>query len=740
MADTNIQSIPPDLQASTVPRTDYRLTGLTCADCAAQFEKKVKRIEGVVDAKVNFGAAKLVIYGEKVSPELLNRIGAAERIQIEEDDVRSSNTPLWKTRTVQLTAISGLSVAFAYLTSTAVFGLLPSLRVAEHISIALYILAMLTGGWQTGRQGLANLVRLRFDMSTLMTVAVGGAVAIGYWEEAAVVSFLFGVSETLEEYSLEKARQSLRHLLELAPKHATIVRDGKERHLSVDDIRLGDLMIVRPGEKIAMDGVIVQGASSVNQAAITGESVPIDKQVGDEVFAGTINNEGTLDVRVTKLAQDTTLAKIIFQVEEAQAQKAPAQAFVDRFAKYYTPAVMLIALLIAVLPPLVWHADWRHWLYEGLALLIVACPCALVVATPVAIVTGIGNAARNGVLIKGGVHLENLSSVRVVAFDKTGTLTTGSPHVTDVDWIDSGSGSGQKPVEASEDRSVSRKRLLAILYGVERRSEHPLAHAIRRWLDDRDIESVEVQQFRALPGQGTEATYDGEKYYVGNERLFRSLGVDLSSVEERLRNRMSEGKTTVLFGNSQRIFALLSLADQPRTNVARHVQRLKYEGVQRTVMLTGDNEWAAGSVASAAQIDDYLADLLPQDKLEAIRQLEQQYGRVAMVGDGVNDAPALAAATVGVAMGGAGTDTAMESADIVLMADDLEKLPYAVRLSNKAMGIIKQNIAFALGLKLIAVLFVFPGWLTLWLAIVADMGATILVVLNSLRLMRVATR
>ena len=701
-----------DQQTQESARVEYRLTGLTCADCAARFERMVQNTDGVVDAKVNFGASKITIYGKRLSPEEINRLGAFDNIQVVRQDKEMDQPPFWQTNTVRLTALSGIFLLAAYGFDLA--------QAGNMVTILLYSLAIVTGGWETGLRGIGNLFKLRFDMSTLMTVAVGGAIAIGYWEEAAVVAFLFGVSETLESYSIDKARQSLRSLLELAPRQALITRDGIERLMPIEEIQPGDRMRVRPGERIAMDGVIEEGVSFVNQAAVTGESIPVAKGPGDEIFAGSINADGSLVVRVTKRAEDTTLAKIIHLVEEAQEQKAPSQAFVDRFAKYYTPAVMVIALSVAVVPPLFLGGDWRSWIYEGLALLIVACPCALVVSTPVAIVTSIGNAARKGVLIKGGVHLEELGSIRVIAFDKTGTLTEGRPQVQNLDWV-----------------SPEDVQKLSILLAIEQASEHPLAASITAMLGKQGIQPVPISQFQAVPGKGAKAVYQGVTYYAGNLRMFEELSADLGEVLSSVHRRQSEGKTVVLFGDAKQVFLLVSLADELRLESREVIARLRREGIEHTVILSGDHKRTVEAIAELAGVSDFQAGLLPEEKVTAVRELERMHGKVAMVGDGVNDAPALAAATTGIAMGGAGTDAAMETANVVLMSDDLGKLPFVLNLSRRTLGVIKQNIAISLLLKLAAVVLVFPGWLTLWLAIMADMGATLIVVLNSLRLVRV---
>lgn len=594
----------------------------------------------------------------------------------------------------------------------------------EHIIPTIgYAASILIGGYSLFIKGLKNLVRLKFDMNTLMTVAIIGAAAIGEWGEGATVVILFAVSEALERYSMDKARQSIQSLMDIAPKEALIRRGNEEMMVHVEDIQVGDIMIVKPGQKLAMDGVVVKGTSTLNQAAITGESVPVAKAVKDEVFAGTLNEEGLLEVEVSKRVEDTTLSKIIHLVEEAQAERAPSQAFVDRFAKYYTPFIILLAFMIAIVPPLLFGGDWSEWIYQGLAVLVVGCPCALVISTPVSIVTAIGNAAKNGVLIKGGIHLEEAGALKVIAFDKTGTLTKGVPAVTDV---------------ISFGRN--EKELMNITAAIEKGSQHPLASAIMRKAeeDGSDFNKVVVDDFQSITGKGVKASVNGVIYYVGSPNLLEELHQGIKKeLNEQINTLQTQGKTVMVLGTEQEILSLIAVADEMRESSKEVIRRLHEIGIEKTVMLTGDNHRTAQAIGNEVGVSDIKADLLPEDKLTYIKQLREKYQSVAMVGDGVNDAPALAASTVGVAMGGAGTDTALETADIALMSDDLSKLPYTIKLSRKALTIIKQNITFSLAIKAVALLLIIPGWLTLWLAIFADMGATLLVTLNSLRLLKV---
>lgn len=592
-------------------------------------------------------------------------------------------------------------------------------------SIIAYGASILVGGYRLFTTGVKNLFRLEFDMRTLMTIAVIGAAIIGEWGEGATVVILFAISEVLESYSMDKARQSIRSLMDIAPKEALIRRGTQEFTVDVDDIRIGDILIVKPGQKIAMDGIVIKGLSAVNQAAITGESVPVSKSIDDEVFAGTLNEEGLLEVKVTKHVDDTTIAKIIHLVEEAQAERAPSQAFVDRFAKYYTPIIMFISLLVAVIPPLLFDGDWSKWIYQGLAVLVVGCPCALVISTPVSIVTAIGNAARNGVLIKGGIHLEEMGAIKAIAFDKTGTLTHGIPVVTDY----------------LPQPDAKPNELLTIIAALENGSQHPLASAIMKKAEEEELpyRNLTIEEFTSITGKGIKGKVNDKMYYVGSPNLFDEIltnGIP-SNLKVTISELQNQGKTVMAAGTETGILGLLAVADEVRGNSKSVIQKLHSLGIKKTIMLTGDNIGTANAIGKQVGVSEIQAELLPQDKLTFIKELRGKYDQVAMVGDGVNDAPALAASTVGIAMGGAGTDTALETADIALMADDLGKLPFTLKLSRKALNIIKQNITFSLGIKLVALLLVIPGWLTLWIAIFADMGATLIVTLNGLRLLKI---
>ena len=704
----------------------FRVQGFSCANCANRFEKNVKKLPDVQDAKVNFGASKISIYGS-ATVEDLERAGAFENLKVALEQTHSGGTqsklekdapiPFYKKHITLLYSL--LFIGFGFI----------SMFVNGNDNILtplLFITSMLVGGTSMLKTGLQNLVRLEFDMRTLMTVAVIGGVIIGEWAEVAIVVILFAISEALERFSMDRARQSIRSLMDIAPKEALVKRNRQEMLVHVNDIEINDVMIVKPGQKIAMDGVIINGYSAINQAAITGESVPVEKITGDEVFAGTLNAEGILEVKITKLVEDTTIAKIIHLVEEAQGERAPAQAFIDKFAKYYTPAIMGMALLVAIVPPLLFGAGWSTWVYQGLAVLVVGCPCALVISTPISIVSAIGNAAKKGILIKGGVYLEEMGRLKAIAFDKTGTLTKGKPVVTDFHLI---------------DNQIDENEMLSIITALENRSQHPLASAIINKADSHNVpySDICVEDFSSITGKGIRGRIDNEMYYIGNPTLFEEVqgSIFSSAIKRDVEMLQGQGKTVMIAGTKNTIQAIIAVADEVRESSKAVIQKLHEAGIEKTVMLTGDNSSTANTIGTYVGVTDIQSDLLPQDKLDVINQLKIKYNHVGMVGDGVNDAPALAASTVGIAMGGAGTDTALETADVALMGDDLKKLPFTIKLSRKTLNIIKANIAFAIGIKLIALLLVIPGWLTLWIAIVSDMGATLIVALNGMRLMRV---
>ncbi len=710
-----------------------RLAGLDCPDCAAKLERSLAARPGVKSAELNFATSKLVI--EHSGPveeiiaairsagygaELAGRMGAGQGQTGPATGGQAlfGLPALWAAnRKLVLTSVSGLFLLVGMALKWA--------GTPRSVQAAFYAVALVTGGFFVVRAGLFALRHLVLDMNVLMTLAAAGAVAIDRWEEAATVVFLFSFGNLLEAYSLERTRRSIRNLMAAAPKTAVVRRDGAEVTVAADAVREGETLIVRPGERIAADGVVLSGASSVNQAPITGEYVPVPKEQGAPVYAGTVNEDGYLEVRVTGTVEDSALARVVHLVEEAQAQRAPSQQFVERFARYYTPVVIALAVGVAALPPLVLRAPFLPWFYRSLALLVVSCPCALVVSTPVSIVSAIGNAARNGVLIKGGAHLEAIGRIRGIAFDKTGTLTTGKPVVAEV--------------VPAEGRTAGE--VLAAAAAVELRSEHALGRAIVERAARDNLPVTAGENFVALPGRGAKAKVDGANVYVARPAFFQQeLDLDPGAFAAELDAAARDGRTAVLIGGKGGLLGLISFTDSPRPEAARAVADLRAAGVSPVVLLTGDNQGTAERIGRWLKLDEVRAGLLPEDKVAAVRGLRARYGQVAMVGDGINDAPALAAASVGVAMGVAGSDAALETADVALMSDDLSRVAYAVRLGRRTVEIVRANVIFSLAVKLVALILIFPGWLTLWLAVLSDTGAALVVTLNGMRLLGFRTR
>lgn len=695
----------------------YRVKGFSCANCAKTFENNVKDLPGVTDARVNFGASKITVTGH-ASLQALEKAGAFEGLKLTVDGTKKNQVSVDEKEEIPWfkqyeTELFGLIFLVLGIVSSVMSG------HSHPMTALLVVISSTVLGFQLFKVGIKNLQRFVFDMRTLMTVAVFGGVLIGEWLEVGIVVMLFRVSELLEGYSMDRARQSIASLIDMAPSKAQIRRADGDEMLDVDAINIGDVMVVKPGEKLAMDGIIIQGQSLINQAAITGESLPEEKSVGDDVYAGTLNTDALLLVRVTKRVEDTTLQKIIHLVEEAQAEKAPAERFIDGFARVYTPIIMLVSLLVMIVPPLFFNQDISLWFYQGLAILIVGCPCALVVSTPISIVSAIGNAAKQGVLIKGGVHLETLGRIKVMAFDKTGTLTKGEPFVTDIRLI---------------DQSVSENDVMTLIYGLEKDSTHPLAKALTTKASEYTLSKTDMTEIMSLPGRGIQGKQNGLLCAVQSPK--NVLSALTPEIKAAIHTLESKGKTVVVVTKDSQPLAYLAMADEIRETAKETLRHLHDLGIKDTIMLTGDNHLAAEDIASQLGIDQVRSELLPEDKLTVIDQLVKDHHYVAMVGDGVNDAPAMAKSSVGIAMGAKGTDTALETADLALMADDLTTLPFTVRLSRKTLRIIKANVTFSLLIKLAALMLVVPGWLTLWLAIVSDIGATLLVSLNSMRLLK----
>jgi Cd2+/Zn2+-exporting ATPase len=595
-----------------------------------------------------------------------------------------------------------------------------ALNLAPVVSQVCFALSVATGVPLSARKAW-HAARLRsLDINVLMLVAAAGAIALGEWSEAAAVMFLFAVAQALEARTMERARQAVRALMDLTPAEILVRGESGDRRVAIDRVVPGDVMVVKPGEKVPLDGTVIEGTSAVNQAPVTGESLPVDKGPGDDLFAGTINGRGALDVRVTRLRRDSTLARIIHLVEQAQAERAPSQTFVERFARIYTPAVIGLAGLLAVVPPLLTGAPWDAWIYRALVLLVVSCPCALVISTPVSIVAAIAGAARKGVLIKGGVHLERAARVRTVAFDKTRTLTLGRPEVRDVVSLN----------------GTSDRTLLGLAASVEQRSEHPFAEAIVRRAAEQHVPVPVVSEVTSLVGLGASGRIDGARVLVGSHRLFEREGLCTPPVHEQLGDFTSRGLTPVLVAQGATVVGILGVADAVRDHGRDAVDLLKRQGIRHVVMLTGDLQPAAEAVGAAVGVDEVRAGLMPEDKVSAIRDLRRRHGPIAMVGDGINDAPALATADVGIVMGAVGSDAALETADIALMADELLKVPYALRLSRATVRNIQVNLGISLVMKAGFVVAAALGAATLWMAILADTGASIIVVANALRLLK----
>ena len=592
----------------------------------------------------------------------------------------------------------------------------PDTTPFKSLGLALAAVAIGLAGLETYRKGLSALRHGKLNINALMTVAVTGAFFIGQWPEAAMVMALYAIAELIEARSVDKARNAIKGLLDLSPQEATVQQaDGQWAVVDVQQIALGSTVRIRPGERVPLDGTVTQGNSAINQAPVTGESIPVDKGLGDPVFAGTINETGELTFTVTAMATDTTLARIIEAVEQAQGTRAPTQRFVDRFAAIYTPAVFLLAVAMAVLTPWLMDWTWLQALYKALVLLVIACPCALVISTPVTVVSALASAARRGILIKGGTYLEDARKVRVIAMDKTGTITEGKPKL--VAW---------------EAIQGERERVAQLAGSLASRSDHPVSQAISKGLT---VQALELEAFEALPGRGVRAVCQGQTYVLGNHRLIEERGQCDSALEAKLLEQEQAGHSVTLLASDQGVLALFAVADTIKESSRQAIAELKALRV-RPVMLTGDNSAAAKSIATQAGIAEARGNLLPQDKLQAIESLLQEHGMTAMTGDGINDAPALAKASIGIAMGGAGTDTAMEAADVVIMNDDLRRIPELIRLSRQTHAVLWQNISLALGIKAVFLIMAVFGNASMWMAVFADMGASLLVVANGLRLLK----
>ena len=682
----------------------FLVSGICCADCAKNFESELNDIDTIKSADLNILTGKLKIDGQIELTEL-RKLGQKENYQIDyyNNQVLAVPKKYYHAKEFLVMVLAGTLLLLAIV--------FEKMQIGGQLSVGLYLLAIISGGWNNFKKGFYSLQQKKLNMSVLMSVAIIGACIIGQYEEGATVAFLYAISELLENWSTEKSRQSIRNLMDLTPAKAIVKRGREMVELLVGDVNVGDIILIKPGAKIPLDGSVVSGESAVDEAHISGEALPRDKKIGADVFAGSINTYGFLEVAVNKLAQDSTIAKIINLVENAQSQKSPMQKFIEKFAEIYTPVVMVLAVMVGVIPPLLYDGDYIGWLYRALALLVVACPCALVISTPIAVVSAIAQAAKNGVLIKGGIHLEGLADINAIAFDKTGTITKGEPKVQNVISLS----------------NIGENDILQIAASLESLSEHHLARAITADSKDKQINLENVYNFIAIPGQGVKGVIKGQEYLVGNTKLFNNISPEINQLEQ-------QGYSVIIVGTATTILGVITISDYLKDNIKTVIKRFLQKNIAVS-MLTGDNSAVATLVATESGIKEFFANLLPEEKMLVIKKMKESK-KVAMVGDGINDAPALAIADIGIAMGKKGTAVALETADVVLMKDDIAKLDYVMELSKRTKNIIKQNITFALLIKFLAIISIFPGYLTLWLAILADMGATVIVTLNSMRLLK----
>jgi Zn2+/Cd2+-exporting ATPase len=699
---------PESVSLEDLERTVVRVEGMDCASCAATVEKRVSQLPGVRRAVVNFAAGRL---DAEHDPGL-----AREEL---EKAVRDSGYGVANTQEVERTPFWRTPRALSVFASALLFALGLGLGLASAPEVArmgAYLAAIVVGGLPIFRAALAGVRARHLDMNVLMSAATIGGAAIGEWAEAASVVVLFAAGNALQIYAIDRTRGTVRALARLAPEEVLVRRDGAERLVDADEVAVGETIVIRPGQRLAVDGEVIEGRTTVDESPVTGESTPVEKGPSDPVYSGSLNGGGGLLVRTLREASDSTLQRIARLVEEAQATKAPAEQLVDRFSRIYTPVVVAVAVVLAIVPPLL-GAPFGEWFYRALALLIIACPCALVISTPVTVVSGIGAASRRGILVKGGAALEAAGRLKALAFDKTGTLTEGRPVLARTVALD----------------GRSEAEVLRLAAALERRSEHPLAHAILTAADERNLPAVE--NFRTILGRGAGGEVGGQRCLVGSPRLFEEREIALDLARDALAEVEREGETPVILGSEQGPMAIFGLADAPRPDARSTLAALRAAGVSELVMITGDAEAPARRLAQELGVG-YRARLLPEQKVEAVRELVSRYENVGMVGDGVNDAPALAASSVGFAIGAAGTDVALETADVALMQDHLPKLDEAVVLSRAAERIIKQNIYVSLLIKGLFVLLAPLGLVTLWFAVLADMGTSIAVTLNGLKLFR----
>lgn len=700
----------------------FQIEKMDCPTEERLIRNKLEPMNGIEKLDFNLMARTLTVVHTLPAEEgVIAALGTVGMDAVSRTAPRSVELPViqpsfWRKSSTILTIISGV---FAVVAEGLVLG--GGMDESSMVVRALAAIAILIGGYQVAGKAWMALKTFTLNINFLMTVAVIGAVIVGEWTEGAVVIFLFAVAEMIEAQSLDRARNAVRSLMELTPEIASVIRGGIWQDVAVTDVLRGETIRIKPGERLPLDGIVSDGHSSVNQAPITGESVPVAKGKGDHVYAGSINERGTFDYEVTHIASESTVSKIVQLIEKASANRAEAERFVDRFSRYYTPVIFGLAVLVAVAGPLLTGGEWGEWIYRGLVLLVIGCPCALVLSTPVTIVSGLAAAARRGILIKGGTYLEIGKNLKGVALDKTGTLTEGRPKVTDILPLD----------------GTDADHILHLAAAVEAKSEHPIASSILAEHALRHVEEpdVPITEFASITGKGIRAVVDGQTIYVGNHRLAHELNICTPEVEALLDRLESEGKTTIVVMSDRQALGVIGVADSIRQTSIQAVKQLHDLGI-RTAMLTGDNSTTAKRIAEQVGIDDVRADLLPEDKINALTELQKKYGEMGMVGDGINDAPALAQANIGFAMGAVGTDVALETADVALMEDNLLKLPEFIRLSRRTISILWQNIIIALGIKVVFFFLAMIGEATLWMAVFADMGGSLIVVANGLRLLR----
>ena len=689
------------------------IEGMDCSDCITVIEHSLGRMEGVLAVNVNYAAQNLRVEYDK---QKIDRPAIEKRVRSLGYEIPVEGFRSWykENRELVFSLMAGLLMLIGWLGQT-FFGL-PVIAAT-----VLYITAYIFGGWDISQHAWHAIKERHFDTDLLMVMAATGAAFLGEFAEGALLLFLFSLGHALEERALDRARRAVRALADLAPKTALVKRDGKELELPVESLQLEDVVIVRPGVRIPVDGVILNGNSGIDQSSVTGESLPVDKVPGDQVFASTVNGEGALDVKVTRLAKDSTLARVMKMVEEAQSQKSPTQQTVEKFERVFVPAVLILTALVIVVPPL-FGFPFRESFLRAMTLLVAASPCALALGTPATILAGVAQAARNGVLVKGGAHLENLGRLKAIAFDKTGTVTHGKPEVTDIVAIQ---GSGRKEAD-----------VLSLAAGAESRSAHPLAQAIVRSARSQGVLATAMDEVESLTGRGLRALSNSKTIWIGNRKLMDEAQVKISAEALQKADEFQQsGKTLMWIAENQTAIGLIALADTLRREAAPTMKALKQSGVAHTIMLTGDNTRSASAIAKEIGLTEFRAELMPDDKLTIIRELVKEYGQVAMIGDGVNDAPALANATVGIAMGGAGTDVALETADVALMGDDLSKLPFAVGLGRATRAIIIQNLFISLGVIALLIITSLTGIVSIGIAIIFHEGSTLVVVANALRLL-----